>query len=332
MLTLNTDKPNHIAGALLSYIQNTMKDPSIEYESLPTPLEGGYETAIYQFRVNHLEKETHKRCVLRLFPAFRPPENAVREYVVQNAMAREGYPVARTYCLCTDTSVLGGAFYVMDFLTGESMMSAPIENLPAALGKIHARLHKIDPGFLIKSLKKEGAGENIFEENSRLSTFETIRNDLPGFSRIIDWLTENSPPVPDRQVICHGDFHPRNILMKDGKVTGVIDWPDFRIGDPALDVANTIWLITFPFKYVILETEPELASIDWDDFAEQYLAEYKEHVSLNSGNINFYKVLRSVRSMWAGHRGQELFRNPEIVKSIAAYVNEVTGISIETPE
>ena len=42
----------------------------------------------------------------------------------------------------------------------------------------------------------------------------------------------------------HGDLHPRNVLVKDGKITGVIDWGDITSGDRATDLAG-VWML-FP--------------------------------------------------------------------------------------
>ncbi len=50
--------------------------------------------------------------------------------------------------------------------------------------------------------------------------------------------------------ICHGDFHPLNILVKEGQVTAVLDWPGFSIADPVLDVAYTVVLLTIPAKHL----------------------------------------------------------------------------------
>ena len=35
----------------------------------------------------------------------------------------------------------------------------------------------------------------------------------------------------------HGDLHPANILVRDGKISGVIDWGDITSGDPATDLS-----------------------------------------------------------------------------------------------
>jgi aminoglycoside phosphotransferase (APT) family kinase protein len=40
----------------------------------------------------------------------------------------------------------------------------------------------------------------------------------------------------------HGDPHARNVLTRDGKVAGFIDWGDMCAGDPASDLAS-IWML-----------------------------------------------------------------------------------------
>jgi aminoglycoside phosphotransferase (APT) family kinase protein len=43
-------------------------------------------------------------------------------------------------------------------------------------------------------------------------------------------------PAKDRRWV-HGDLHPRNVLVENGVVTGVIDWGDLAGGDVATDIA-----------------------------------------------------------------------------------------------
>jgi len=44
--------------------------------------------------------------------------------------------------------------------------------------------------------------------------------------------------------LTHSDLGPTHLLVRDGRLAGVIDWGDARIGDPALDYA---WLLNGPF-------------------------------------------------------------------------------------
>ena len=47
-----------------------------------------------------------------------------------------------------------------------------------------------------------------------------------------------------RPVLTHSDLGPTHLLVRDGRLVGVIDWGDARIGDPAIDYA---WLLNVPF-------------------------------------------------------------------------------------
>ncbi len=44
-------------------------------------------------------------------------------------------------------------------------------------------------------------------------------------------------------VVCHGDFGPQNVLVLDGRVSGLLDLEDARLGDPLLDAAWWAWLV-----------------------------------------------------------------------------------------
>lgn len=44
--------------------------------------------------------------------------------------------------------------------------------------------------------------------------------------------------VPEAQAIVHWDFTPDNVLVRDGRVTGVIDWEGVRAGDPLFDLVT----------------------------------------------------------------------------------------------
>lgn len=54
----------------------------------------------------------------------------------------------------------------------------------------------------------------------------------------IETLTGYAP------VLTHSDLGPEHLLCHDGRLVGVIDWGDARVGDPAIDYA---WLLNGPF-------------------------------------------------------------------------------------
>lgn len=53
-------------------------------------------------------------------------------------------------------------------------------------------------------------------------------------------------------VLTHSDLGPSHLLVSAGKLAGVIDWGDARIGDPAIDYA---WLLNVPFPDWDVEEE-----------------------------------------------------------------------------
>lgn len=47
--------------------------------------------------------------------------------------------------------------------------------------------------------------------------------------------------MPDSDRLCHGDFHPFNVMGKLGNAW-IVDWPHAMRGDPAVDVCQS-WLL-----------------------------------------------------------------------------------------
>ena len=113
-------------------------------------------------------------------------------------------------------------------------------------------------------------------------------------------------------------------LFKDGKIQAVLDWCLFLLGDPAMDVANTIFLITIPSKLL----SPDL---DTKRIIEMYLNAYRKKRPLDETNIAYYVTVRSVRSLIDGAKGHVLLGRPEIIQLLLASIYENTGVKIKIP-
>jgi hypothetical protein len=98
-----------------------------------------------------------RKYVLRKKPGGKllPSAHAVdREFRVMSALYPTGFPVARQYALCTDDSVLGAMFYVMEMVEGRVLWNgalpemtkadrrATYENKIATLAKLHNTDHE----------------------------------------------------------------------------------------------------------------------------------------------------------------------------------------------
>ena len=321
----NTDQ---ISGKLLTYLRDSYHDMSLAYDLPLTQLKGGIETATYQFQLKGGQKELNRPLVLRLYPDYRGSEDAVWESSVQNTLKEQGYPAPRAYIVCTDRAILGGAFYLMEFLPGTPLWNAPAETIPEMLGKTHADLHKIDPQPLIKSLNEQGFDKNRYQ--FRKDFFDALAiaaqgTDFPWIRAMLDWLARNHPPEPEHLAICHGDFHPLNILVQDGKVTGVLDW-HLSIADPVLDIANTVRLIMM-IKHLSV---PGADSVDWEKFLEMYLDAYRTQLSLDLTYIDYYRVVQNLVFLYDNGNMPSL-QIPSLIKETVEYIHKVTGIQITMP-
>jgi len=62
-------------------------------------------------------------------------------------------------------------------------------------------------------------------------------------NRILElWFQAVAEPPLNTKSLIHGDMHPRNIIIHDGKIEAIIDWGDITAGDVAPDLAS-IWML-----------------------------------------------------------------------------------------
>jgi hypothetical protein len=54
------------------------------------------------------------------------------------------------------------------------------------------------------------------------------------------WRFTSAPMLPG-QIICHNDWAPYNVVWRDGRIVGVIDWDVAGPGDPRQDLAFAAW-------------------------------------------------------------------------------------------
>ncbi len=312
---------------LVAYLRAVTQEPALSLAEPLTQLQGGYETQTYRFRLSGLPSQPQP-LILRLYPEFYGSSNANWESTIQNALADAGYPVARVHWVCSDMDVLGGAFFIMDHIPGTLLTYAPMALVPQRLGQTQAQLHLVDSQPLQAALHQKGIDPYGYTIASRFDWLAQRAEVYPQLQPVVDWLIANRPPEPAQLAICHGDFHPNNILYADGEITGVLDWPGFAIADPVFDVACTLMLMTIPFK-LLLQTMPELQGVNLDDFVHHYLKAYQSVRPLDQTHLNFYRVRRCVFALFQGLEGQQIWQHPMVVQDLVAYIHKITDIQLE---
>ena len=320
-----------VADRFINYLKTKFDNQHIAYASPLTKIEGGFETAIYRFQLQGAENAFADPLVLRLYPEYYGSGNAVWESTIQTVLAAQGYPVARTHLLCTDLSVLGGAFFVMDHLPGVPMLDAQVDSVPDLLGSTQGVLHNLDPQPLINSLKAAGLNESRLRFDPSFHWINEKADKFPWIREASEWLMENVPALSKHPVICQGDFHPLNILVSERKVTGVLDWPGLVIADPELGIGNTLVLLSIGYKNLAPTLRPELADLDFISLVQKYLDAYRAVRPYNAANLPYYRVRRCVHALVQGVEGQIVWQHPGIVKDLCDYVLDVTGILIHLP-
>jgi aminoglycoside phosphotransferase (APT) family kinase protein len=188
--------------------------------------------------------------VLRRKPPGKllPSAHAVdREYRVLAALRDSGVPVPRTYCLCTDETVIGTAFYVMDYVVGRVLWDPSLLALDKAerrtvyadMNRVIAALHRVD--YRAVGLADFGKPGNYFARQigrwtKQYRASETERIDA--MERLIAWLPENIP-ASDETTIVHGDYRLDNLVFHptEPRVVAVLDWELSTLGHPLADFA-----------------------------------------------------------------------------------------------
>jgi aminoglycoside phosphotransferase (APT) family kinase protein len=191
-----------------------------------------------------------RRFVLRRKPPGKllPSAHAVdREYRVISALHPTGFPVARPHVLCEDESVIGTAFYVMDYVEGRVLWDQSLPGMTKSerhaiweeLNRVIAQLHSLD--YRALGLEQFGKPGNYiarqiarWSKQYQASETEPIR----AMNELIAWLPNNIPPETGTTVV-HGDFRLDNAIFHpaEPRILAVLDWELSTLGDPLADFA-----------------------------------------------------------------------------------------------
>lgn len=191
------------------------------------------------------------RAVLRKKPPGQLLKSAHavdREYRVMKALGDTDVPVPKMYVLCEDDTVIGTAFYVMEWVDGRIIWDPAIPEVDNAhRGAIYdamnaalAALHAVDPSKV--GLADFGRPGNYFArqltrwtEQYRASETETIAD----IDRVIAWLDQNLPADDGRSSLVHGDYRIDNMIFAHGepRLLAILDWELSTIGHPFADIA-----------------------------------------------------------------------------------------------
>ena len=215
-----------------------------------------------------------------------------REARVLGALGGAGFPVARVYGLCTDDSVIGSWFYVMEMVEGRIFWDATFPDVsradrPAyfdAMNATIAQLHGID--YAAIGLGDYGRPGNYFSRQiARWSKQYLEDHDAgrdPGMDRLIEWLPANIPEGDETSLV-HGDFRCDNLIFHptEPKVVAVLDWELSTLGHPLADFAYHAMMYRMPPHIVAGLGGVDIAALNIPGEAD-YLAAYCRRIGLEA--------------------------------------------------
>lgn len=222
-----------------------------------------------------------------------------REYRVITALHAQGFPVARSYGLCTDASVIGTWFYVMDCVDGRivwdtSFPAVPREKRAAhfdAMNATLAQLHMID--VETAGLADYGKPGNYFARQigrwSRQYVEDGDAGRVAAMDRLVEWLPGNIPPGEEVSVV-HGDYRCDNMIFHatEPKVLAVLDWELSTLGHPLADFAYHLMMYRMPPETTTGLAGKDLATLGLPSEAD-YVAAYCSRTGRSGiDNLDFY--------------------------------------------
>jgi len=148
---------------------------------------------------------------------------------------------------------------IYTWLDGEDAASVPLDLSRAAvdLAELLAALRRIDP---TGGPPAGGRGGPLRpRDEATRAGIAALAGEIDATAVNAAWEVALAAPEWDRPPVwIHGDLDARNLLVRDGQISGLVDWGSLCVGDPACDV-KVAWAV------LDAETRPifrELLEID----------------------------------------------------------------------
>jgi aminoglycoside phosphotransferase (APT) family kinase protein len=237
----------------LKAVEGFLKDtiPGLSGDLMVEQFPSGFSNLTYLIKVGNTD------LVLRRPPFGRKAKTAHdmgREYRILNAL-HPVYPYCPKPLLYTeDESIMGCPFYVMERINGiilrkklpKGLTYTPdqMRILCENLLDVHYQLHAID----YKAIGLEGFGRpEGYVKRQVQGWSERYKGawtpDAPTFETVIQWLHDNMPPDFEKPAVIHNDYKFDNVVLSPDnplKIIGVLDWEMATIGDPLMDLGNSL--------------------------------------------------------------------------------------------
>jgi len=267
-----------------------------------------------------------------------PSAHAIeREFRVMRALHGSDVPVARMHLLCEDESIIGRAFYIMDFVDGRVLWDPCLPGLDTIqrtalydeMNRVIAALHSVD--VQARGLSDYGKPGNYFErqigrwsKQYQLSETEPIE----AMHRLITWLPARIPASAQaaaRPCVVHGDYRLDNLIFhrSEPRVIAVLDWELSTLGHPLADFSYHCMAWHIPPDLFRGMGGLDLPALGIPD-EHSYILRYCERTGRSDAD--------AVMADWNFYLAYNLFRIAAILQGIAKRAVEGTAASAQALE
>ncbi|MDO7925575.1 phosphotransferase family protein [Pseudomonas sp. KFB-139] len=256
--------------------------------------------------LTYLIRYPEQEFVLRRPPfgqKARSAHDMGREYRILNGL-KDAFPYCpKAYAHCTDESLIGSDFYVMERVKGIILRSdlPPELNLDARqtgelcksfIDKL-VELHRVDYQAcgLTDLGKPQGyVKRQILGWSERYE--KAMTPDAPAWETVRNWLVEKMPSDHPQHAIVHNDYRFDNVILDPEnpmRIIGVLDWELTTLGDPLMDLGNTLayWIqADDPAPVQLMRRQPSNAPGMLT--RQQFVDYYAERSGIRIDNFDFY--------------------------------------------
>jgi aminoglycoside phosphotransferase (APT) family kinase protein len=211
---------------------NAQYGPGVLVATPATSIGDGFDNSIHcvRFTGPSLPEEWQQPLIARVQPSEDRVSTAQREALIQGWCADQGYPAPRVRAVAAPHDGFGLPVQLIERPPGSTMFAvivgAPWRSpaLNDRLASLHAQLHALPTD----TWPQPGPTESLADRRLavvRMVVEELDHAELGRATRQVEYLRSRFEDAP--AVVCHGDFHPLNVLV-DGHRAAVIDWTGRR--------------------------------------------------------------------------------------------------------
>jgi aminoglycoside phosphotransferase (APT) family kinase protein len=265
------------------------------------PVAGGTQNVMVRF-----ERGGASYVLRRPPPHPRARSNEVLRREARVLAVLRDTPVAapRLVAACTDESVMGAVFYLMEPVRGFNAtveLPEPHASDPAIRHRMGleaasalADLGRVDHGALDGFGRPEGFLERqVPRWMGELDGYGALKGypgpDIPRLEETAGWLERNRPEgfTPG---IMHGDYHLANVLFEHDRprLAAIVDWEMSTIGDPLVDLGWTVAM--WPGENAPIGPAAALNDVRGFPTPAELIARYAERSTRDMSAIDWYTV------------------------------------------